>query len=263
MPKRKIEIIHKAPGLVIINKPAGISVTKDRSGTDDLLTLLRRQLPDEANLRLVHRLDKFTSGVMIIATSPESQSKLSSMFEKQLIKKTYLAIVTGFVANQTGIINAPLAHSRKNPQLMRVDRKRGKPALTRYRLLADFGLAALLAVEPLTGRTHQIRVHLAENGMPLAVDPLYASNRTIMLSNFKSGFTFKKGWTETPLIDRLTLHAYRIKITSGELTDSEYIAPPDKKFAATIKMLTKHNSKGPEAFLNKDHFSAILSARPF
>jgi 23S rRNA pseudouridine1911/1915/1917 synthase len=263
MPKRNIEIIHKAPGLLIINKPAGISVTKDRSGADDLLMLLRQQLPDEDDLRLVHRLDKFTSGVMLIATSPESQSKLSSMFEKQLIKKTYLAIVTGFIANQTGTINAPLAHNRKNPQLMRVDRKRGKPAVTHYRLLADFGLAALLAVEPLTGRTHQIRIHLADKAMPLAVDPLYGSNRPIMLSDFKPGFIFKKGWTETPLIDRLTLHAYRIEIPSAEPAASEYIAPLDKKFAAAIKMLTKHNSKGPEAFLNKDHFSAILSARPF
>ena len=145
---------------------------------------------------------------------------------------------------------------------MRVDRKRGKPAVTHYRLLADFGLAALLAVEPLTGRTHQIRIHLADKAMPLAVDPLYGSNRPIVLSDFKPDFIFKKGRTETPLIDRLTLHAYRIEIPATDAA-SGYIAPLDKKFAATIKMLTKHNSKGPEAFLNKDHFSAILSARAF
>lgn len=263
MPKRKIEIIHKAHDLLVINKPPGVSVTKDRSGADDLLMLLRLQLPDENELRLVHRLDKFTSGVMLVATSPQSQSKLSSMFEKRLIKKTYLAIVTGFIANQTGTINAPLAHSRKNPQLMQVDTRRGKPAVTKYRLLADFGLAALLAVEPVTGRTHQIRIHMANKAMPLVIDPLYGSPRPIMLSDFKAGFTFKKGATETPLIDRLTLHAYSIEIPSAGSAPAQYIAPLDKKFAAAIKMLTKHNSKGPEAFLNKDHLSAILDARPF
>jgi 23S rRNA pseudouridine1911/1915/1917 synthase len=115
MPKRKIEIIHKAPGFLVINKPAGISVTKDRTGDEDLLARLRVQLPDENDLRLVHRLDKFTSGVMIIATSSGTQSAFSSMFEKRKIKKTYLAIVNGYIAHRSGTINAPLAHSRKNP----------------------------------------------------------------------------------------------------------------------------------------------------
>jgi RluA family pseudouridine synthase len=262
MPKRKIEIIHKASGFLVINKPPGVSVTKDRTGDDDILTILRKQMPDEKDLRLVHRLDKFTSGVMIVATTKQAQSTFSSMFEKRKIKKTYLAIVNGYIAKPSDTIAAPLAHSRKNPHLMRVDRKRGKPAITKYNLLADFGMVALLAVEPITIRTHQIRIHLSHKAMPLAIDPLYGSDRPIMLSDFKAGFYMKKSKPEVPLIDRLTLHAYQIEIPPLGDDPTTFIAGLDKKFAATVKMLTKHNPNGPDAFLDKEQYSAILNTLP-
>jgi 23S rRNA pseudouridine1911/1915/1917 synthase len=140
--------------------------------------------------------------------------------------------------------------------------KKGKPAVTDYRLLADFGMVALLAVEPVTGRTHQIRIHMVHKSMPLAIDPLYGATRPIMLSDFKSRFNLKRGKAEIPLIDRLTLHAYQVEIPPIEDEPTIYVARLDKKFAATIKMLTKHNSRGPDAFLDKEQYSAILDARP-
>jgi len=94
MQKNTIEIIHEDKDLIVINKPAGISVTADRSGKDDILTVLARQLSAETDLRLIHRLDKFTSGVMLIAKNLPTQSKYSSMLEKRLIKKTYLALAS-------------------------------------------------------------------------------------------------------------------------------------------------------------------------
>ncbi len=262
MPKNDIEIIYQDSDLVVINKPAGISTTADRSGAPDLLGVLQKQLGAENKLRLIHRLDKFASGVMLLAKNPATQSKFSSLFEKRLVKKTYLALVAGPVRRDSGIIKTLLSHSQKNPQVMRANPKRGKPAVTRWQLLADFGAVALLAVWPITGRTHQIRVHLKSIHLPLAIDSLYGLERPIMLSDFKLDYRSKKGKPETPLIDRLTLHAYQIEIPPDIGKPTTFIAKLDKKFAAVIKALAKYNPKGPNAFLNPDNFTAILNAQP-
>ena len=138
---------------------------------------------------------------------------------------------------------------------MCISRKKGKDAVTNWRLLADFGTVALLAVEPLTGQTHQIRVHLRSIGLPLAIDPLYAGSRAMFLSDFKPNYRLGKGQTEKPLIERLTLHAYQLELPAPG--SSCFIACLDKKFTATIKMLTRHNPKGPDAFIDPDDFTRI------
>ena len=264
MLKAQIEIVYQDDDIIVINKPSDVSVTKDRSGAAELSDIFNDQLCPQisSQLRLVHRLDKHTSGVMILAKNAETQSVFSSYFEKKLIKKTYLALVTGAVPDLQGTINARLMRSRKNPALMCITHKKGKEALTDWKLLADFGTVALLAVSPLTGRTHQIRLHLPSIGLPLAIDPLYGSSRPLFLSDFKFDYRLSKGQTEKPLIDRLTLHAYQIEFLEAEPARPNYfIAGLDKKFAATIKMLTKHNPKGLDAFTNPDDFSKILNAQ--
>ncbi|MBW8035478.1 MAG: RluA family pseudouridine synthase [Planctomycetes bacterium] len=262
-PAKKIEIIHQDENIVVVNKPSGISVTKDRSGNPDLIPVLAKQLPDVAKLLLVHRLDKDTSGVMILAKNTETQSLYSSGFEKRLFKKTYLALVNGAMIHNSGCIKTPISRSRKNPKVMVADPKHGKPAITDWKLLADFGMIALLAVSPVTGRTHQIRIHMSNVHMPLAIDPLYSSTRPILLSDFKAKYKVRRGREEKPLIERLTLHAYQIEVPDeGGLQAGRYIAPLDKKFAATIKMLTKHNAEGEEAFLDPAFFDAIIKSKP-
>ena len=260
-PAKKIEIVYQDDNILVVNKPSGISVTKDRSGNPDLIPVLTKQFPEIGKLLLVHRLDKDTSGVMILARNSETQSAYSSAFEKRLFKKTYLALVSGAMMAESGCIKTPISRSRKNPKVMVADPKHGKPAITDWKLLADFGMIALLAVSPVTGRTHQIRIHMSNQHMPLAIDPLYGSTRPILLSDFKAKYKVRRGREENPLIERLTLHAYQIEVPDeAGLKAGRYIAPLDKKFAATIKMLTKHNTEGPEAFLDPATFDAIIKS---
>lgn len=264
MPKTKIEIIYQDDDIIVVNKPSGVSVTRDRSGGDELVDILGEQLGSQISscLRLVHRLDKHTSGIMILAKNAKAQSAFSSCFAKRLVKKTYLAVVTGALPGLQGTINARLARSRKNPALMCVARTKGKEAVTDWKLLADFGMAALLAVNPLTGRTHQIRVHLPSIGLPLAIDPLYGTSRPLFLSDFKAGYRLGKGQTEKPLIERLTLHAYQLEFLNPQPNRLDcFIAGLDKKFTATLKMLTKHTPKGLDAFVDPDDFSKVMNTR--
>ena len=262
MAKKDIEIIFENDKILVINKPAGLSVTKDRGGQPSRFDLIGGQSsPDESNqLRIVHRLDKETSGIMILAKSVDSQRHFSGLFEKRLVKKTYLAIVTGRPAADFGRIDAPIAGKKGNSNLMCIDRKKGKAAVTEWRILADFGSILLLIVNPLTGRTHQIRVHLSSIGMDIVEDPLYGSKPSLYLSAFKSAYKLGKNAIEQPLIDRLALHSYQLEFLEPPAgMPSCFIAPLDKKFTAALKMLTKYNSRGPDAFLSPDSYEKIFS----
>jgi len=226
----------------------------------DLIPALQRQKRLDREIRLIHRLDKDTSGVMVMAFNPETQSIYSSCFEKRLVKKTYLALVSGMLVHETGTIRTPLSQADKKPHLMRVNPRKGKPAITDYALLADFGMLSLVAAMPLTGRTHQIRAHLASIMLPLAIDPLYGSNKPVLLSDFKEGYRVARGREENPLIERLTLHAYQLELPEIEnRAGMTFVGGLDKKFAGTIKMLTKHNTSGEEAFLRSENFTQIIN----
>ncbi len=257
----KIEILHQDENIIVLNKPSGVCVTKDRTGSPQLLDLLNRQMDaDSVNqLRLVHRLDKETSGLLLLARNKQAQTTYCQMFEDRQIQKTYLAMVRGPVTQPAGIIDLPLIPDPKQPNRMRIAKKKGKVAVTEWKLLADFGTVKLLAAYPHTGRTHQIRVHLSAVGLPLAIDPLYSTSRPLYLSEFKPDYRLGKGKEEKPLIERLTLHAYQLVIPAQPART--FVAPLDKKFAATVKMLTRHNPNGNNAWPNIDYLNTILSAR--
>lgn len=262
MAKTKIETIYSDDDIIVINKPSGISVTADRSGIASLLEVMREQFGDQSNFKLVHRLDKFTSGVMILAKNTETQSRLSRNFENRQMRKTYLALSSGYAGHDQGQIKLPLAQSRKKASVMVVSTRRGKEAVTQWRRLADFGSISLLAVQPVTGRTHQIRVHLKNIGLPLAIDPVYGGSRAIFLSDFKSNYRKSKGHDEKPLMERMTLHAYELELLTP-LADKpcRFVAGLGRKFTATIKMLSKHNANGPKAFRDERDLDKILAGQ--
>lgn len=251
-----MEILYQDNDIIAVNKPAGLNVTNDRGSSENLIAILQKQT-DEEDLSIIHRLDKDTSGVILLAKNKDAQTRFCGLFEESKVKKTYLALVAGSPQGQTGQINVPVMQSKKGPCKMEVAVKKGKDAKTHWELLADFGSVSLLAAVPITDRTHQIRVHFQHEGFPLAIDPLYGENTPLMLSNFKSGYRLSKDAEEIPLIERLTLCAYEM-----EIEDHRFIAPLEKKFKAAIKMLTKYNPKGPEAFLNDQNFQKLLNSEP-
>ncbi|MHC4951807.1 MAG: RluA family pseudouridine synthase, partial [Planctomycetota bacterium] len=218
--------------ILLINKPSGISVTADRSGKPDILQLLKKQLGPPEPLRLVHRLDKETSGILLIAKNKNAQSRYSRLFEKRQIRKLYLAIVKGPLPYKNGSIKDPIARSQRNPQAMHIHPRLGKPAHTVWKQLADFGVLSLVSAQIITGRTHQIRIHFSHRGMPLAIDSVYGSTAPLMLSSFKYGYRPKPGRDEPAMIDRLTLHAYQLSIPVGPEESGSmetFVAPLDIK----------------------------------
>ena len=265
MAKNDIDILFENDEILLINKPSGISVTADRSGKPDILQLLKKQSPPPEPLRLVHRLDKETSGILLIAKNKDAQSRYSRLFAKREVQKLYLALVNGPLAYTDGSIKDPIARSQRNPQAMHIHPRLGKPAHTVWKQLADFGTLSLVAAQIITGRTHQIRIHFSHRGMPLAIDSVYGSTLPLMLSSIKFGYRSKSGRDEPPMIDRLTLHAYQMTIPVGP-QDSEtmetFVAPLDKKFGATIKLLAKHTKNSADGFENNETMQHILAASP-
>lgn len=267
MTHETLPILFENDDVLIINKPTGISVTADRTGAADVLRLLNEQLHPAEPLRLVHRIDKETSGVLLIAKHRDAQSRYSRLFAKRLVKKLYLAIVNGPVLKEAGSIKDPIARSQRNPRAMHIHPRLGKPAHTLWRRLADFGARALIAAQPVTGRTHQIRIHFAHRGMPLAIDSMYGETAPLMLSSFKKGFRPKPDREEPALIERLTLHAYQIAIPIHADENAAYqtfVAMPDKHFLSAIKLLSKHTgpSKYVSAFDDPAELDRILKGEP-
>lgn len=265
MAKNDIHILFENEQVLLINKPTGVSVTADRSGAASILQLLTGQMALAEPLRLVHRLDKETSGILLIAKNKSAQSRYSRLFARREVQKMYLAIVNGPLAHSSGNIKDPIARSKRNPQAMHVHPRLGKKAQTAWKQLADFGTISLVAAQPVTGRTHQIRIHFAHRGMPLCIDSVYGSCKPLMLSTFKTVYRPKPDRDEPPMIDRLTLHAYQLTIPIGPESSEilrTFVAPLDKKFASVIKLLNKHTAAIAGGFEDNRDLEAILNSEP-
>jgi 23S rRNA pseudouridine955/2504/2580 synthase/23S rRNA pseudouridine1911/1915/1917 synthase len=240
-----LTILFQSDDYVAIDKPTGLATIPGRGESDSAFQQLARQLglPDRGDadprLRVVHRLDKETSGVLLFAKNIDAQRHVSHQFQNNTVAKEYLAIVAGNPIESAGIIDAPLAIHPADKTRMHVS-KRGRPALTEWRVEQSFRRYAVVRCFPKTGKTHQIRVHLAHNGNPLAVDPLYGNAVPLLLSSFKKKYHASRNDEERPLIARLTLHAEHLSFKNRDDDRVEIISPLPKDFRAAMNQLAKH-----------------------
>ena len=189
---------------------------------------------------MVHRLDRDTSGVLILAKSGRVHAALSQQFERGKVLKTYRALVSGQGLRAEGVIRLPIGPHPQKPGVMAIQRRHGKSALTRYAVVERFRGYTLLDVRPQTGRSHQIRVHLQAIGHPLAIDPQYGSSEPLLLSAMKPSYRPKAGADEHPLMARLTLHAQALELTHPTHGETyTWVAPFPKDFAAVLRNLRR------------------------
>lgn len=208
----ELPVIFIDDDVIVVNKPAGV-LTHSKGEMNDEFTVaefFRRFTTvglDTNRPGIVHRLDRDTSGVIIGARTPEAFELLKRQFSDRVAKKTYLAITQGTLNQPVATIDIPIGRNPSAPSTFRVDSK-GKPATTHYRVLEAHNDLSLIALKPRTGRTHQLRVHLAHLGVPILGDRVYG----------------KKG-------DRLYLHAYELEITTHAGERRTFTAPVPDSFA--------------------------------
>ncbi len=168
-----LDLVYQDDCLLVVNKPAGLLAVPGRGvdKQDCLSSRLQQVFPDAL---IVHRLDMSTSGLMLFARGAEMQRRLSHMFHQREVEKRYMAVVVGRLDSEAGEVDLPIAADWPNRPLRKVDAELGKPSLTRYRLM-DFEKfdVTRIELEPVTGRTHQLRVHMAAIGHPILGDALY------------------------------------------------------------------------------------------
>jgi 23S rRNA pseudouridine1911/1915/1917 synthase len=249
-----LDVLHEDEDLLVVNKPAGLLVIPDRWDATKLTVVnlaqaylqarapaLRGTSSDELRVWVVHRLDRDTSGVLVLAKSAHAHAALSQQFEHNKAHKIYLALVSGPVPRTDEVIRLPIGPHLQRPGLMAIRRHQGKSALTRYSVLERFRGFTLLDVRPQTGRTHQIRVHLRAIGHPLAIDQWYGGREALLLSALKPSYRPKAGEEERPIMARLTLHAQALELihpTRGRAC--RWVAPLPKDFAAVLRNLRRY-----------------------
>lgn len=211
--KKDYDILYEDDYLVVAYKDAGLLTIPDRYQHDKRnLASIMRELYGE--IFIVHRIDRDTSGIILFAKDPDTHKALSQAFEDHQVDKTYLAIVIGTPEPTEGRIENFLAKSETVRDKIVVF-KRGKLAITDYKVLESYDKKyCLVEVKILTGRTHQIRVHMAHIGHPLLVDNKYGKADSFSLSEIKrKKYNRKNDIEEKPLISRHTLHAAEISFT--------------------------------------------------
>ena len=197
-PPPGLDIVHEDERLIVCNKPSGLLTVpgKDPSLADCLEARVRARRADRPDTKVVHRLDKDTSGLLLLAYDKKALGALGSQFEHRKIAKYYVARVWGDVAGDSGVIDLPLATDWENKPRQRVDHERGRPSRTQWEVLArEAGGITRLKLTPHTGRTHQLRVHMVALGHPILGDSFYAPPEALAAA------------------DRLQLHAEMLGFT--------------------------------------------------
>ncbi|MEW6743773.1 MAG: RluA family pseudouridine synthase [Planctomycetota bacterium] len=242
----RLAVLYEDESVLAIDKPCGLAAAKERLRRgDSALDRLRAErvssLTDErVGLRLVHRLDRETSGVLVFAKGRTAKKFLTEQFVERRVEKEYWALVVGHPLDEEGLIQAPIAPSRRGPSV-RIVSEGGKDAATQWRVVERFRGFSRLDVRPLTGRTHQIRVHLAHVGFPVLGDRRYGGGESLYLSALKPGYRPRRGETEPPVLSRLALHASRIRLVSPDGARAiEITSPLPPELERVVRVLRKY-----------------------
>lgn len=232
-----LEVLHEDRDLVVINKPPGLVVHPAPGHADGtLVNALLFQCQElqgvggEQRPGIIHRLDRDTSGVMVVAKNQLAMDSLAAQFQDRRVHKAYVAVVVGIPNPTAARIETLIGRSRTDRKKMSATPSRGKPAITNYRLVEVFGGFALVRLEIETGRTHQIRVQMAHIGCPVAGDAVYGGSR-------------KRQWQAVGGCERQMLHAETLSFvhpSSGERV--EYTAPLPSDMRAFIARLRESRS---------------------
>jgi len=231
-------LIYADDFLVVINKPAGLLSIPDRydASKPNVLAQLRA---DYGDIYTVHRLDRETSGILCFARTEAAHRHLNQQFQDRQTKKIYTALVEGQVRVGTHLIEKPIGpHPTQNRMMITA---KGKASTTAYWIKEQFKHFAWIECEILTGRMHQIRVHLESVNLPLLVDSIYGRREAFFLSSVK-GKKYRRGKfaEERPLMSRTTLHAYRLEFKHPQSGENQvFEAEPPKDFRAVVNQLRK------------------------
>lgn len=202
-----ISIVHRDEDLLVLDKPSGLLSVPGRDPAlfDSLLTRVQKKFPKAL---MINRLDKDTSGIVLMSLNRKAHAAIASQFENRTTEKTYCAIVWGNVEGESGEIDLPLAIDPENKPRHRVDHDNGRPSQTEWHVLERLPLPATrLRLHPLTGRTHQLRVHLKAIGHPILGDEFYAHDAALKAA------------------DRLLLHAEEVRFRHPDGRDVAYRVP--------------------------------------
>lgn len=238
----ELQILYEDTDIVAVLKPAGVITHPDGVSPEPAVSdWFAEHYPGAVDVGepqtlkngvtitrpgVVHRLDRDTSGVLVLAKTPEAHAHLKALFAGREAKKTYLAFVYGVPKERTGVITFPIARSRKDFRLRSAQphaKGTEREAITEYEVVSDIGTHALVALTPKTGRTHQIRVHLKAIHHPVVCDPLYAPNRPCDLG-----------------IPRLGLHAFALELPLQGGGQVRIVAPVPIDLAPALKQFPEH-----------------------
>lgn len=238
-PKFADLILFENDDVIVVNKPPFISSLDERGEGSSEISMLRLAKAYWDDAQICHRLDKETSGALIFAKNPEAYRSVSIQFEKRKVKKVYHAVIDGTHTFDNLRVDLPILNVGKGS--VTISRQEGKRAETWFQSLKYYKHYTLVECRPVTGRMHQIRIHLATQRASIAGDEMY-KGEPVFLSKIKRKYHLGKDQEELPIMKRFALHAYEVTFRINPETEVTIHAPYPKDFETLLKLLDKFDS---------------------